>query len=107
MVSTMPWDVDIRIVEVIPADDPNALKLQILRPGAFETAKHVGAGAINYATLEFKDGESKKVLRIFLENFTLKGRTPADDIIDAYKKHDAFTPADLELVEKKWNDLLI
>ena len=54
----------------------------------------------------YKDGESRKVLRVFLENFTLKAKSPADDIIEAYNKNSKFTYAELLDVEQKWNDLL-
>lgn len=54
----------------------------------------------------YKDGESRKVLRIYLENFTLKGKSPADDIIEAYHRASKFTYAELLDVEQKWNDLL-
>ena len=54
----------------------------------------------------FKDGESREVLGVFINNFTLKDKSPADDIIEAFKKDSKFTYADLLSVEKKWNDLL-
>ena len=38
----------------------------------------------------FSDGESRNVLRIFLENFTLKGRSPADDIIAKFNEAKKF-----------------
>ena len=51
----------------------------------------------------FSDGESRKVLRIFLENFTLKGRSPADDIIAKFNEAKKFGPEELREVEDKWN----
>ena len=54
----------------------------------------------------FKDGESREVLGVFINNFTLKDKSPADDIIEVFKKDSKFTYADLLSVEKKWNDLL-
>ena len=41
-----------------------------------------------------------------LITFTLKDKSPADDIIEVFKKDLKFTYADLLSVEKKWNDLL-
>ena len=55
----------------------------------------------------FGDGEAKKALRIFLENFTLKGKSPADDLIARYKLADKFDASDIAAVENEWEKLFI
>ncbi len=51
-------------------------------------------------------GGALKTLNVFADHFTFKGRVPASDLIDEFKKIGSFDYECIRRVEAKWNELL-
>jgi len=93
-----------RMTELLDAA-PLGLQHPVLKEGAHKLMTTAEEGLSRLAECYCGEGV-QRILHIFAERFTWRGRVPADDVLDAYRQRGVLTQDCFRRTEDQWRQLI-